>query len=85
LKLQETEADRIQKELMNKIEDLDQQRTTMSTRFNDSEASQSNQLAQMEQKFKEEVAKLEQELEDKHVQCENDIKLIQSRSEESLA
>lgn len=68
-----------------KIEDLEQQRSTMSSRFTDSEASKSNYVQALETKFREDVEKLEQELEEKHLSCERDIKLIQSRSEESLA
>jgi hypothetical protein len=74
LKLQETEADTAQKELYNKIEDLEQQKASLSNRIKEFDTSRSMTIEQLEKKYKEDIEKLEQEIEEKQASGENDIK-----------
>jgi hypothetical protein len=49
------------------------------------EIAQSGSMKELEAKYKEDTEKLEQELEERQQSNENDIKMLQARSEESLA
>lgn len=85
LKLYQTESERVSKEQQARIEDSEKERQALQGKIKDYELSKDSTLDQIEKKYKQDLERLEKELEDKQNGCEHETKLIQQRSEESLA